>query len=91
MSDIVTKHEPAPPSSAAAPVGRREGAVDADLRLRVRARTLDGQQKRGEVWTEVGGQRSSSVWVMLCDEGARSGGSDTAPAPLSYFSAAIAF
>lgn len=61
------------------------------MRFRVRASALQGQQKRGEVWSETDGQRTSSVWLLQCDEGARVGGTDTAPSPLIYFSAAIAF
>jgi hypothetical protein len=33
----------------------------------------------------------ASSWEMFCDEGQRVGGQDTAPPPLAYFSAGIAF
>ena len=32
-----------------------------------------------------------STWSIVCDEGAYLGGDDTAPPPLVYFSAAVAF
>jgi hypothetical protein len=91
MSDIVTKQAPAPPRPPIATGGRPGGSLDANLQFRVRATTLEGQKKRGEVWSELNGQRTSSAWLMLCDEGDRLGGSDSAPSPLAYFSAAIAF
>jgi hypothetical protein len=91
MADIVSKLQSAPSSSDGIPSPRPVGSVDADIEFRVRASTLDGQQKRGEVWAESNGQRTSSVWAMLCDEGTRLGGADAAPSPLTYFSAAIAF
>jgi hypothetical protein len=91
MSDIVVRQDAAPTSSGAAPRTPPGGRLDADIQFRVSASTLDGQKKRGEVWAEANGQRTSSVWVMQCDEGARLGGADSAPSPLSYFSAAIAF
>ena len=90
MADIVTRYEPAPPPPARGTT-RPAGNLDANMRFRVRASTLQGQQKRGEVWSEADGQRTSSVWVLRCDEGPRTGGTDTAPSPLIYFSAAIAF
>jgi uncharacterized OsmC-like protein len=91
MADIVSKLQSAPSLSVGTPSPRPVGSIDADFDFRVRASTLDGQQKRAEVWAEANGQRTSSVWAMLCDEGTRLGGSDSAPSPLTYFSAAIAF
>ena len=90
MDEIVRKLEPAPdlpsrPSPAAS------GSLDRDIRFRVTATTLQGQRKSAEVWSEAGGQRGSSRWSIQCDEGPRLGGSDAAPSPLAYFSAAVAF
>ena len=89
MSDIVVlKREPAPASAGTA---RPSGNLDADVVFRVRASTQGGQKKQAEVWAEASSRRTSSVWVMRCDEGERLGGDDSAPSPLTYFSAAIAF
>jgi hypothetical protein len=55
------------------------------------ATTETGQKKRAEVWSEATGRPSSSRWSIECDEGARLGGADSAPSPLAYFSAGVAF
>ena len=89
MDQIVRKVAEAAPGSVA-PVGPA-GSLDREIRFRVRAKTLGRQKKEAEVWNEIGGQPASSRWAMLCDEGTRIGGDDTAPPPLAYFSAALAF
>jgi hypothetical protein len=61
---------------------------DRELRVRVEARTVEGMKKEALVTLE---QPVGSVFRMRCDEGAYLAGDDTAPPPLSYFSAAIAF
>jgi hypothetical protein len=61
---------------------------DRELRVRVEAHTLEGMKKEAVVTLE---QPVGSVYRMRCDEGAYLAGDDTAPPPLSYFSAAIAF
>jgi hypothetical protein len=61
---------------------------DRELRVRVEARSLDGMKKEAVVTLE---QPVGSAFRMRCDEGAYLAGDDTAPPPLSYFSAAIAF
>jgi len=61
---------------------------DRELRVHVAARTLEGMKKEALVTLE---QPVGSVYRMRCDEGAYLAGEDTAPPPLSYFSAAIAF
>jgi hypothetical protein len=61
---------------------------DRELRVHVEARTLEGMKKEAVVTLE---QPVGSVYRMRCDEGAYLAGDDTAPPPLSYFSAAIAF
>ena len=54
--------------------------------LEVQAETIDRQQKRAVVRGTHG-----SSFEIYCDEGTYLGGADTAPPPLSYFSAGIAF
>ena len=89
MDQIVRKVAEAAPGSAAP--ASPAGSLDREIRFRVRAKTLSRQKKEAEVWNEVGGQPAGSRWAMLCDEGTRIGGDDTAPPPLAYFSAALAF
>jgi hypothetical protein len=55
------------------------------------ATTESGQKKRAEVWSEASGRPASSRWSIECDEGVRIGGGDSAPSPLAYFSAGVAF
>ena len=89
MDEIVRKLDPAPDSRA--PATSAPGGLDRDIRFRVMASGHEHQRKSAEVWSEAGGQRVSSRWSIQCDEGARLGGSDAAPSPLAYFSAAVAF
>lgn len=89
MSEIVRKLADASAASAAAP--GQPGSLDREVRIRVRATTTERQKKEAEVWSEVGGQPAGSRWAIQCDEGTRIGGDDTAPPPLAYFSAGLAF
>lgn len=89
MQEIVKKVAEAAPASAA-PTGQ-PGSLDREIRLRVRAKTMGRQTKQAEVWSEVSGQPAGSRWAIQCDEGTRIGGDDTAPPPLAYFSAGLAF
>ena len=89
MPEIVKKVAEAAPGSAA-PAGP-PGSLDREIRFRVRARTMSRQKKEAEVWSEVSGQPAGSRWAIQCDEGTRIGGDDTAPPPLAYFSAGLAF
>jgi hypothetical protein len=89
MDEIVKKVAEAAPASAAPP--GQPGSLDREIRLRVRAQTMGRQKKQAEVWSEVSGQPAGSRWAIQCDEGARVGGDDTAPPPLAYFSAGLAF
>jgi hypothetical protein len=57
----------------------------------VQARTAGGQRKYAEAWPEVGDGKARSRWGLYCDEGAGMGGEDSAPPPLVYFAAAVAF
>ncbi len=61
---------------------------DRELIVRVEARSLEKMRKQAVVTLE---QPQGSTFTILCDEGAYLGGDDTAPPPLSYFSAGIAF
>ncbi len=90
MEKIVEKLKEASTSPAAAstPAG---STVSRDIHIHVSARTLDGQKKRAEVWSEGQGRPSGSRFAIICDEGKRIGGDDSAPPPLAYFSAGVAF
>ena len=58
------------------------------LRVRLTAEAREKMRKRALVSIDLPG---FSPFVMWCDEGTSLGGEDSAPAPLAYFSAAIAF
>jgi hypothetical protein len=89
MDEIVRKLVDAPAVSAAATA--QPGSLDRDILIRVRATTMERQKKHAEVWSEVSGQPAGSRWAIQCDEGTRIGGDDSAPPPLAYFSAGLAF
>jgi hypothetical protein len=89
MDDIIRKVEPAPESSPRPAVPA--GSLDRDILFHVTATAAGGQRKTAEVWSEASGQRWSSRWHIECDEGTHLGGADSAPPPLAYFSAAVAF
>lgn len=89
MTEIVKKlvsraAEPGPGGVA----GSLQPVQDRELRVLVEAETLEGMKKRAAVTLE---QPVGSTWSILCDEGAYLNGEDTAPPPLVYFSAAVAF
>ncbi len=90
METIVEKIKEAS-TSPAAPSSAADSSVNRDIRIHVSARTLGGQKKRAEVWNEGAGRPPGSRFAILCDEGKRIGGDDSAPPPLAYFSAGIAF
>ena len=56
--------------------------------LHVEAESLDNMRKRAEVRVE---QPSGSTFEIICDEGPYLGGDDSAPPPLAYYSASLAF
>jgi hypothetical protein len=94
MSEIVRKIQPAQTTAGAGAAnasGAQAGSLDRNIRFRVVATTEAGQKKRAEVWSEASGGPASSRWSIECDEGARLGGGDSAPSPLAYFSAGVAF
>jgi hypothetical protein len=59
-----------------------------EIRVKVNAESREGMKKRALAGIEVPGFSTFSMW---CDEGLSMGGDDSAPAPLAYFAAAIAF
>jgi hypothetical protein len=77
----------APPGAGGVP-SSLQATQDRELRVRVQAETLDKMQKQAVVTLE---SPVGSTWSIRCDEGAYLAGEDTAPPPLAYFSAAIAF
>jgi len=89
MEPIVEKLEArvAPPGPDGTPGSLREHQ-DRALRVRVHAESLEEMKKRAVATLE---SPVGSTWSIICDEGAYLAGDDTAPPPLVYFSAAIAF
>lgn len=79
---------PEPVSFKAHPAKKSKDGLD--LEVHVIAELLDGpgMVKRGTVKPNI---PTFSAFELLCDEGAVIGGTDTAPAPLSYLAAGIAF
>ncbi len=89
MEHIVEKVEaPAPETSDEDTPSSLKGEQDRELRVRLTAEPQEGMKKRAVVTLEA---PEGSTWSILCDEGAYLGGDDTAPPPLVYFSAAVAF
>lgn len=89
MDEIVKKlvSRAAEPGPGGIP-GSLQAVQDRELRVAVEAESLARIKKRAVVTLE---QPVGSTWSILCDEGAYLGGEDSAPPPLVYFSAAIAF
>jgi hypothetical protein len=83
MDDIVRKVSGGSPATDAPQAGS-----PMEIRIHVTAESLEKQKKRAVV---RGMRADASSWEMHCDEGARVGGDDSAPPPLAYFSAGIAF
>lgn len=69
------------------PVGLRD-VHRRDVVLSVEATALEKQRKQARVSME---HPRSEKFEIACDEGPYLGGDGTAPPPLAYFSAAIAF
>lgn len=87
MEEIVSKIA-SPAGGAHPPAGSLRESQDRELRLRVSAESLTNMRERAIVTVEA---PAGSTFAITCDEGAYLGGDDTAPPPLAYFSAAIAF
>jgi hypothetical protein len=60
----------------------------AELQVRLTAQSREGMKKRAIVTVEAPGFGTFSMW---CDEGTSLGGEDSAPPPLAYFGAGLAF
>jgi hypothetical protein len=89
MEEIVKKAEtPSPETSAGDTPGSLRESQDRELQVRLSAESLENMKKQATVTLEA---PEGSTWSILCDEGAYLGGDDTAPPPLVYFSAAVAF
>jgi hypothetical protein len=74
---------------ATAPEQREAGkAGTQEIRIHVSAESLGKMKKRAVVKSA---RPENSTWEILCDEGKRIGGDDSAPPPLAYYSAGIAF
>ncbi len=81
------KAEVSTPSLDEIPSGTEE-TEGKEIEVRLTAESREDMKKRATVAVEVPGFSTFSMW---CDEGTSMGGDDSAPAPLAYFSAAIAF
>ncbi len=57
-----------------------------DITISVEAHSLGKMKKEARVTSPRGG-----TFTITCDEGVHLGGENTAPPPLAYFSASIAF
>ncbi len=88
MDEIVKKIEARTAQPASEVPSSLQPVQDRELRVRVHAESLDKMKKQALVTLE---SPVGSTWLIHCDEGAYLGGEDTAPPPLVYFSAAIAF
>lgn len=89
MEEIVKKitSRAVKPATGAAP-SSLQPHQDRELRVAIEAESLEGMKKRAVVTLE---QPEGSTFSIICDEGAYLAGEDTAPPPLAYFSAGIAF
>ena len=89
MDEIVKKlvSRSAKPGAGGVP-GSLQPQQDRELRVAVVAENLEGMKKRAIVTLE---QPEGSTFSIICDEGAYLAGEDSAPPPLAYFSAGIAF
>jgi hypothetical protein len=68
--------------------GSLQAHQDREITITLDAESLDGMKKKAIVTLE---QPVGSTFSILCDEGAYLAGEDSAPPPLAYFSAGIAF
>lgn len=84
MEEIVRKAR----TGESVPNAARQDGVRREIVIEVEAETLERQRKLARVRSGGG---TGSTFEMICDEGTRIGGDDTAPSPLAYFSAGIAF
>ena len=89
MDEIVKKVEPPTSTTGSDDTpGSLKESQDRELRVRLSAEPLEDMKKQATVTLEA---PEGSTWSIVCDEGSYLGGDDTAPPPLVYFSAAVAF
>ena len=79
---LAERAEPSERNASLQPVQNRE------VVLHVEAESLDNMRKRAAVRVD---QPSGSTFEIICDEGPYLGGDDSAPPPLAYYSASLAF
>ena len=85
MDQIVTRVESTgtvPPSR----IPKGDPSTRREITIQVEAETLERQLKRAVIQGGTG-----SAFEIYCDEGTPLGGDDSAPPPLMYFSAGVAF
>ena len=89
MEEIVKKlrSRPLQPGAEGVP-SSLQPRQDRELRVAIEAESLEGMKKRAIVTLE---QPEGSTFSIICDEGSYLAGEDSAPPPLAYFSAGIAF
>lgn len=88
MGEIIRRVESAEESSRSGAGSSLQESQSRELRVSLSAESLENMKKRATVTLE---SPEGSTWSIECDEGSYLGGEDTAPPPLAYFSAAVAF
>ncbi len=89
MDEIVKRVDPpASKTGSDATPGSLKESQDRELRVRLSAESLENMKKHATITLEA---PEGSSWSIVRNEGAYLGGEDTAPPPLVYFSAAVAF
>lgn len=86
MEEIVKKIAAGTPAISEQRDAEQAGVQE--IRMVVSAESLGKMKKRAVVRNARPG---SSTWEILCDEGKHLGGNDSAPTPLAYYSAGLAF
>lgn len=79
---VAQRSDPAEAGISLQPVQKREVVLVVD------AESLDNMRKQATVRVE---RPKGSTFQIICDEGPYLGGDDSAPPPLAYYSASIAF
>lgn len=79
---------PAPTAFSIQPAKKTKDGLDLEVHVTAEIVPGSGLVKRGVVKPNI---PSFGAFELYCDEGAVIGGTDTAPAPLSYLAAGIAF
>lgn len=87
-ASIITKVDALPAMEAMSTPPVEKTPEGLNLEVHISAETLSGGVKRGTVKPNI---PTFSAFELLCDEGTMIGGTDSAPAPLSYLAAGVAF